>query len=202
MTHHPHLAEDVLEQYCLGTLPVEESESVREHTLVCGQCQDRLRETERFVKTMQIALARANSASLERRPRHRFRVPLAWVSGAAALACLWVIAPRLHLASKTTPLAVQLALTRGGESPLRALAPAGRPLLLQLDLRGVPQRDSYRVQMVDARGRELLQSRAVGSGTSLSLAAPGRFARGLYWVRLCDPAPSGPVLREFGLELQ
>lgn len=202
MTPDPHPCEDVLERYCLGTLPVVEIETFEEHLLVCGACQDRLRETERYVKTMQAALTEPSCVSLRPQRLAWVNRPAIWLSGAAALLCLFALLPRLYMGRDAAPLAVTLELTRGGESTLRARAPAGRPLLLRLDGRGVPVLPAYRIQIVDARGNEVFQSPAAPSGTSLTAAAPGRLARGLYWVRLCEPAPSGRVLREFGLELR
>jgi hypothetical protein len=202
MSADPHPSEDVFERYCLGTLPVAEVEALEEHTLVCGECQDRLRETERYVKTMQSALAETRDAHLAPRRRRWMRSPAVWAGGVAALALGFVLVFYLHVGGNGAPFPVALELARGGEAALRARAPARQPLLLRLDLKGVPALASYQLRIVDERGREVFQAPAAPSGTSLTVRAPGRLGRGLYWVRVCGADSSGRVLREFALELE
>jgi hypothetical protein len=52
-----HASEDTIEQYCLGMVPAAELEALESHLLVCAVCQDRLRESEAYVRTMQQATA-------------------------------------------------------------------------------------------------------------------------------------------------
>ena len=84
----PHPSEEVVERYCLGRLPAAESESFEEHLLICGQCRNRLRESERFVQSMRNALAAAGTAT----PGRRWSRPrVLWAGGLAALAVVAIL---------------------------------------------------------------------------------------------------------------
>ena len=118
-----------------------------------------------------------------------------------ALALVWGFAPSLGPAPATTPVAVALDLARGDESP-RAHAPALRPLLLSLDLRGVAALDSYQVRIVDGRGGGVLNATAKPDHERLSVPGSIRLGRGTYWVRLYDPSEPQIPLREYGLAIE
>ena len=203
-----HASEDALERFCLGSASAAELEGIESHLLVCPACQDRLRETEKYVRTMQQATAQAVADQLARQSRWRGMrewvlrsLPANAIAAAVALALIWGLAPSNGPRLATTPVAVALDVARGDESP-RAHAPALQPLLLNLDLRGVAALDSYRVRIVDARGDGLLDATAKPDHERLSVAAPIRLARGTYWVRLYDPAEPRTPLREYGLALE
>lgn len=199
---HPHV--DALEEYCLGTLAPAAVGALEEHLLVCPSCQRRLRETERYVSTM-----RAAAAQIAAERRAGWWRPQSWVqrpavlaaAGLASVVVLWVIAPVLRDGSSSPPVSVALAVMRGGGG-LRAHAPARRPLLLTLDLKGVRPRGSYRVEMVDEHGRPVLQGSAAPSGATLVISAAARLAPGAYWVRIYDPSSPERPLREYGLKLE
>ena len=71
MTTGGHAAEEALERFCLGSASATELEGIESHLLVCTACQDRLRETERYVRTMQQATAQAVADQLARQARWR-----------------------------------------------------------------------------------------------------------------------------------
>jgi hypothetical protein len=203
-----HASEDVLEQYCLGLVPAAELEALEGHLLVCTACQDRLRETEAYVRIMQQATAQAAADQLAREGRWRamadwiFRsIPATAIAAAVALALVWGFAPPFRQAPAAPPVAVALELVRGDENP-RARAPARRPLLLTLDLTGVAALDSYQVRIVDGRGAAVLDAAAKPDHERLSVAASVRLARGIYWVRLYNPSQPQRPLREYGLALE
>jgi anti-sigma factor RsiW len=208
MTTGGHASEEALERFCLGSASATELEGIESHLLVCTACQDRLRETERYVRTMQQATAQAVADQLARQARWRqlrewvFRsLPATAIAAAVALALVWGFAPSIGPAPGATPVAVALDLARGDESP-RAHAPALRPLLLKLDLKGVAALDSYQVRIVDARGGGVLDATAKPDHERLSVPGAIRLGRGTYWVRLYDPSDPQTPLREYGLALE
>jgi len=52
----PHISDDSLEQYTMGTLPEPDLNLVEEHLLICEECQDRLKATDAYVVAMRSAL--------------------------------------------------------------------------------------------------------------------------------------------------
>ena len=208
MTTGGHASEDALERFCLGSASAAELEGIESHLLVCTACQDRLREAETYVRIMQQATAQAVADQLARQIRWRelrewvFRsLPATAIAAAVALALVWGFAPSIGPAPATAPMAVALNLARGDENP-RAHAPALRPLLLSLDLRGVAALDSYHVRIVDARGSGVLDATAKPDHERLSVPGSIRLGRGTYWVRLYNPSEPQTPLREYGLALQ
>ncbi len=208
MTTGGHASEDALERYCIGSASAAELEGIESHLLVCPACQERLRETETYVRTMQQATAQAVANQLAKDYRWRglrdwvFRsLPASAIAAAVALALVWGFAPSIGRAPATLPVAVALDLARGDESP-RAHAPSHQPLLLTLNLRGVATLDSYQVRIVDAQGGGVLDATAKPDHERLSVPASIRLARGTYWVRLYNPSEPQTPLREYGLALE
>jgi hypothetical protein len=204
-----HATGDRLEEYCLGRVPAAEQESLENHLLVCPACQELLRETDYYVRTMRQAAAELaremparNKNPLRRWFGPLFRpVPAAAFAGIAALALVWAIGPAFQGRRAQNPVAVTLEATRGGDENLRVHAPQRTPLTLKLDLTGVAPLEVYEVRIVDADGAPVLESSARPQGGHLLLNAPARLARGTYWVRLYNRAERRMPLREYGLEL-
>jgi Putative zinc-finger len=209
MTPGEHASEDRLEQYCLGTAPAGELEKLESHLLVCSACQDRLRESEAYVRTMQQATAQAAADQLMRQSRWRtltgwlFRsVPAAAIAGAAALVLVSGVVPALRRGPPERPAAIALELTRGDDGSLRAHAPAGRPLLVTLDLTGLAIPSCCQVRIVDSSGAPVLEAAAKPDRERLTVSVPRRLARGTYWVRLYNPPAQRTPLREYELQLE
>jgi hypothetical protein len=204
-----HATDDRLEQYCLGRVPAAELEELESHLLMCPACQDRLRDSEAYVRTIQQATAYVAAHRLARRSWWRawmdslFRsVPVTAIAGAAALALVWGVGPSLRDAPPPRPVTVAVDLTRGGGDGLRVHAPFRRPLVLRLDLTGLPPLDSYRVQIVDRQGQSVLESAGRPDRGRLAMAVSRSLAQGSYWVRVYNPQAARTPLREFGLELE
>ena len=53
-----HISEEDLELYAMRMAPEADLERVEEHLLTCGECRDRLIETERVIAAFQAAAAR------------------------------------------------------------------------------------------------------------------------------------------------
>lgn len=204
-----HAGEEVLERYCMGMLSGSELESFEEHLLICPECQDRVVETDAHVGAMRTAAARLRrEAPVGPEPAGRgssrlLGSRLLWVAAVAILLVGTVWLARLRYSSgaaDTPPVAVVLQAFRG-EGALEARAPAGRPLVLQMDLQELPDFAAYELEIVDAGGSAAWRSRVEAAGRSLSAAVPARLAEGAYWVRLYAPGPERELLREYGLRV-
>jgi len=51
-----HMTDELLELYSLDRLSGADLERIEEHLLVCPECQERLKDTDAFVKAMRGAL--------------------------------------------------------------------------------------------------------------------------------------------------
>ena len=64
-----HLTEEVLESYALGQLALRDCPATEEHLLICPICQDRLDQTDEYLRVMNVATSVASDRPL-RRPQH------------------------------------------------------------------------------------------------------------------------------------
>ncbi len=198
-----HASEDVLEEYSLGTLSGEELDEFEEHLLVCPVCQDRLEETDRFIRAFRIAAARMDASP------PRLRADPAWamiralllrpapaliLAGALlAITVGWrLFSPEAHLAA----VPVVLEAHRGAGA---GTAPSGTPLALRLDAFGLPDTRTYAVEIVDASGNSVLSTFARRSRDQIEVTAARGFETGSYWVRVLGA--SRELLREYGLRV-
>jgi len=188
-----HAAEELLEQYSAGSLPETEVARVEEHLLICETCRERLVSIDDWVRSLRRA-----SALLDREPQG-LRQRLRWPRWAPALAAALVlvcagVALEWNHGSGVTPLAVALEATRG-ETAVQV--PAGRPLLIQPGLAGLPQFSEYRLDIVDTLGKRVRQATFAPEQRAGAIV-PG-IASGIYFVRLYNPA--GQLLREYALKV-
>jgi len=102
--------------------------------------------------------------------------------------------------------AVTLTTLRGGDDDGMAQARAFRPLDLSINLAGssaavnwLPETGLYRLEMVDAAAGLQWTGTAQPVSGKLTARVEKRLGAGVYWVRLY--APSGKLLREFGLRV-
>lgn len=209
MTHYD---EDCLESYAMGRLREETAAELEEHLLLCEQCQERLERVDDFIRAFRIASNRT-AASPAPGPlaasKHWLSqwlggtlrpLPVAGVMAMAALA-LVMVAPRRDGWPATADEAagrVSLSAMRGAEATARVAA--HRRVELDLDAGGL-ERSSYRVELADARGRQLWQASLATASGRIAAAVPNRLPVGNYWIRLYDP-DSGQLVREFGLRAQ
>jgi len=201
-----HLDEEQVEKYSLGDITEEESSRFEEHLLVCEPCQARVTESDTYVSTMRCASARIRQEGPRagKPPWFRTRRIPTFATAAsvlllAAAGLLWIKGPgrAKNQGSVEPAFAVNLVATRG--SGIEAKAPSGRALTIQLDLAGLAPESSFRVEMVDALGNRIWQGTVV-SQDSKAVASVPRLAGGLYFLRAY--APSGKLLREYGLEVE
>jgi Putative zinc-finger len=193
---------EVLEQYALGGLPEEESGEIEAHLLVCDACRKDLLETEAYVEAMR---------SAARQLRQRGRVRTGWLqqvmvywqpfsAAAAAMVILAVVAGGPWRAGKTSesaPLPVVLQASRGADG---AQVPAGRPLVLTMDMTELPAFATYRVEVVNAVGTKIAEFNASPVDGTLRAPTGAGLDSGVYFVRLYSPEDQ--LLREYALEIR
>jgi hypothetical protein len=198
MNANYHLDDEELERYSMGAMPEAAIAPFEEHLLVCEPCQLRLAQTDAYVGAMRQASARLRTEPLKRGlPWLRFPrlIPaLAGMAVAIVAAGLWIGRPDM---GEAHPFAVDLEATRG--AAIEAKAPAGRWLLLRLDLANLPASSSYRLEMVDRFGSRIYQATVAAQGSKAGFMVPGT-QPGIYFVRLYRPP--GELLREYGFEVE
>ena len=205
-----HLEEDVLEAYSLGRIADDEAAGLEEHLLVCRSCQERLERTDDFVRAFRRAVRSAPPAPKTEAPRSRYGALWsgAWfrpapMAAGLALAAMAVITLAPRPPEPAQAAKVRLAALRGpGGTVGPAVVPAFRTLRLELDAKALPSA-SYRIELADARGRQVWRSTtpaAVELG-EVRATVPRTIPAGLYWVRLYDPA-TGALAREYGLRAE
>jgi hypothetical protein len=191
-----HLSEDVLELYSLGRLPEPELDRADDHLLICHTCQDRLQETDDYIKAV-----RAAAAALEAEPQKStwrqlmeglFAVPKpAWAAaGAAALAALMlpVFGP-----TASDPQTVELSAYRNSQS---TTVNEGAPLNLKLPRAAT---GSFAEIVPATGGRSAWSGTPVREGEVLTLKVDTGLAEGAYWVRLYSDSSRTEQLYEYAI---
>src|SRR6185369_2599444 len=93
------------------------------------------------------------------------------VLSAASLLALAVVGLRYTGHGSSPAIAVNLEATRG--AGIDAHAPAGRGLLLNLELSGLPAQESYRVEAVDRLGKVVWQGNVGARDSKAAASLPG-----------------------------
>ena len=193
-----HMDEDEIESYSMGAVSEEESARFDEHLLICESCQNRVTRSDGYIAAMQGASWRMRRQPPEPEPsRWLFPrlIPFFAVAGLVALVAIAGLRPWARVAAPI--FAVSLEATRG--AGIDARAPAGRALLLNLELAGLPVQASYRVETVDRLGTVVWKGTVPAQDSRAAAALPGMSA-GVYFVRVYSSA--GELLREYGLDVQ
>jgi hypothetical protein len=193
-----HFDEEEIERYSMGAMPEEAMAPFEEHLLICEPCQLRLAQTDDYVRAMRQAAARLRAEPLKRGlPWLRFPRLVPALTGLAVA----VVAAGLWLGRVDTgeahPFAIDLEATRG--AAIEAKAPAGRWLLLRLDLANLPASSWYRLEMVDRFGNRVWQATVPAQESKEGFKVPGA-QPGIYFVRVYWPP--GQLLREYGFEVE
>jgi hypothetical protein len=195
-----HLQAEELELYCLGGLTEVRCARLEEHLLLCEICRDRLTETESYVAVMRQASRQWSAEHVEApaaaviaiRPwRESWPGRLAPMLVAALLVVCAAVWFGRHSRVPAPPFAIELTEVRGAAP---GPAPAGYPLLLELDLTGLSEGRPFAGEVVDASGRRVAEF-PVGAPALLKALAPGG-----YFVRIYKS--SGELLREYALTVK
>jgi len=195
-----HLQAEELELYCLGGLTEVRCARLEEHLLLCEICRDRLTETESYVAVMRQASRQWSAEQVEARAaaviairpwRESWPGRLAPMLVAALLVVCAAVWFGRHSRVPAPPFAIELTAVRGAAP---GPAPAGYPLLLELDLTGLSEGRPFAGEVVDASGRRVAEF-PVGAPALLKALAPGG-----YFVRFYKS--SGELLREYALTVK
>ncbi|HSW50005.1 MAG TPA: hypothetical protein VLH09_07515 [Bryobacteraceae bacterium] len=203
-----HATEETLELYSLGSLPDGDTELLEEHLLICPQCQEKLAETDIYVRHMRAVAAKLRDEDLRREPAGRnWRKMSGFWWPAIAVCCLaglvWVVASRNTVPRvQAPPVAVVLHAVRGANEAVSASAPEGRPLRIEADLTGLADGGRFEMELVDAGGLPAQRSAVTAQGGRAVLLLSSGLGQGTYWVRLYAAGPPSELLREYALRVQ
>ncbi|HYW43881.1 MAG TPA: zf-HC2 domain-containing protein [Bryobacteraceae bacterium] len=194
-----HLEEEQVEKYSMGCLPDAELAPIEEHLLTCEACRARISSHDDFAVAMKTAASQLRREPAKEKARLFVFPRLVPMAAAAALiVVLAAVGTRVVNHTRAPAFAVSLQAMRG--AGVGTQAPAGRPLILQLDLAGLPP-VAHRVEVVDASGAVVWKGPTEGppspAGSTAAVSMPGLNA-GVYFVRVY--ASPGGLLREYGLE--
>ncbi|MEO7651269.1 MAG: hypothetical protein ABIZ80_12450, partial [Bryobacteraceae bacterium] len=168
----PHLEEIHLEQYSMGSLPEGQIAAFEEHLLACEACQDRLLEMDTYINAVQTV-----SPLLRKHPEPRIggklvsgqaewaasakgwardvmailtgaKIPV-MAGGVAAVALFTLVRSPVEVHTGPASFVVALEARRGIEGIADAKSPAGKPLLLRIDLTELPSLPAYFLEAVD-----------------------------------------------------
>jgi len=190
-----HASNDVLERYAMGRSTGLELAEIEEHLLVCDSCQDRLAIEDNIRQQVRDgAVARPRAHAVNWRPFPK----LAWAGGllAAGLALFAGIEWQAASRPSAAPAVILLQATRGSEDATPP-APADRPLNVMLDLTGLPQFPTYKLEIVRGAGRPVLEADRAAQGNKLQASLSRGLHAGNYFVRVYSPARE--LLREYAL---
>jgi hypothetical protein len=85
------------------------------------------------------------------------------------------------------------------ENPAIAAVPAGKSLILMLDLTGLPTLSQYRLEIVDADGDQAFLTHGDPEDNNLRATVAEGLPGGWYYVRVYG---SAELLREYGLKVR
>ncbi len=197
-----HGTDDQIERYTIGTLPDAELAILEDHLLICEECRGRTEDTQAFTMALRDALKEAPvSAQTVSKQKATFdltgwlrRPAVSMAFGFVLLFCVLAIFSNQRNGLPAVAV-LQLTATRG-EVPT-----VGRARELDLRLAGAPQDGGpYRVEVVDAQGKNIWGSLADNEGDAVLVKVPMRMQSGEYFVRLYSA--DGPIVHEYGFRLR
>jgi hypothetical protein len=200
MSNQMHATDDALELYSLGRLKEPHVSELEEHLLLCGECQERLAQEDRCTGALRRALAKKSAEETEPRralPVVNWRWPSLALLSTAAVAALLIM---MFAARSPGPAQELTLLAQRGPEAAAARAAAHTPLNLHVDTTEIGSLPSYRMELVDASGRQVWSGTVRTAANSLTAGVNRSLAPGQYWVRVFGPAPD--PLREFALRVE
>ena len=194
----PHIDENVLDRYAMGTLPDAAIPPVEEHLLSCSLCQSRLVETDDFVVHFRAAATQVELHTATFWQRFLSAQRFVW-GGSAVLAAGLVLLmvsgdPRLN---KAQPATVLMQSLRGPEEQVQIAK--GSPSLLIFDVAIPATHPSYEVEVVDTAGRQVLKGQGIVKEDRLAFPIR-KLAPAAYWVRIYQTQPARTLVAEYGLQ--
>ena len=193
----PHIEEELLDRYAMGTLPGESIPEVEEHLLVCSFCQSRIVETDAFLTCFRAAAAQVDARPAPFWMRLRSAGRFLWGGSAVATAALLLLliwgGPRN---TALQPAIVPMHSLRGPES--QAQMSSRRPSILIFDVPVLPSDTDYAIEIVDTSGSRVLEAGANVKDAKLAFLVK-QLSTGAYWVRVYRTRPARELVAEYGL---
>jgi hypothetical protein len=190
-----HIPEETLEQYCLGRLSEPEVEPIEEHLLFCEPCQQRMADTEEFLRAIRTACQEFTVEAAVEPWWKRWLTPTFAKPVLAMATC--ALAVYLILPSRNPGSAVvDLQTMRGPEDAIQA--PEGKNLTLRLSLAGVSAKGPFELRVSDSNGA-ILATAGVEQTGSDSVAHVNGLSAGSYWARLYA---DGQLVREYSVSVR
>ena len=113
----PHIEENVLDRYAMGTLPAESIPKVEEHLLDCFFCQSRLVETDEFLVYFRAAATQVDLRPVPLWQRLLSAQRLLWGGSAVVAAGLMLLlTPSIPQQMRPQPAIVMMQSLRGPEA--------------------------------------------------------------------------------------
>lgn len=190
-----HITEDSIELYSMGRLPANELEDFEKHLLVCSACEERLTESDRFVRVMRETTRRLQTAPGRAKPLWNPR--MAWGLALAGAVAIAVAIPQFRSLSGP-PQEVVLTAMRGPENARTPSVSSDRPVTLRIDVTELAA-TTFGIEIVDANGGTVWQGRAEANGGNIVQPTGRILPAGRYWVRLYREGPDRALLREFSM---
>jgi len=191
----PHIDEDTLERYLLGTVPAGLIPEVEEHLLFCSACQTTLVETEEFISAFRLAAEQVQPTS-----KWGWFSPIrsaVWAGAASAVAATLILfaagSPRNV---KISPAVVLMHALRGPEDG--AQVASGKPSLLVFDLPLAAIPNAYRVEIVDLTGAVVVEKDGEIRDGRFAVSLE-KLASGSYWVRVYRKSDRDELIAEYAL---
>jgi hypothetical protein len=199
-TQHP--SAEQLEEYVLHRLSGESLDRVEEHLLLCSGCCRELEQVEQFIAAFKQAARRIETAKPPLRDAWWQNRRLWAPALATSLAGLLVLTvPQTWTTGNADSATVSLQASRGDLFG-SAAAPAARPLVLEADLTELGAPSPLFWEIVDAKGTRLNAGTQPAGPSKLTIRHDRPLPAGQYWVRLYSGSADGPLLREYGIQVQ
>ena len=188
-----HPSVETIERFVMKRLPEAELAPFEEHLLLCPKCQDMVAEADQDVLRLKAATRRLEHETPHWKHRVQKHHKPIWAAAAAALILVFYIARPHHSAP---PQVIALTTLRGSSDT--SVAKSGAPIQLKLDAAGLPARETYLVEVVDASGAIIATQQSPHTTATVD-ADCKPLESGQYWVRV---SAGGRVLREFSLPVR
>ena len=197
-THrNSHVSDDNLELYALNRLEENDVPALEEHLMICHECQDRLDDTDQYIRAMKVA----TGALRQQRPGLLARF-VEWIrfvpqpalafGFAAVIALLFIV--RLPQASVET---IDLSAMRDVAS--QAHVRSNTIPQLRLSAEGLAVSESYSVEVVNEGGSRVWEGSSSAKDQKIVVSLSSKLNVGTYWVRVYKDATRRQLLREYGL---
>jgi hypothetical protein len=204
-TPENHLNEEILETYALGHMSEISEQAVEDHLFECETCRCALEELENYLLVTRLAmrdLVRDQSTvPFAARVRQKWalaRNPL-WAGSLVVATVVGFVSWQSERVPEPPPVIVKLEALRGIDDTANQ-ACSDREIVLNADIRGLPDGMNYRLEVVDANGKQIWVGPGSPSNDIVVAHLKRRVGRGMYWVRLYGSGAE--LLREYGLRVE